>query len=233
MFTIVQSHAQLSAVEDSLRQYAYPFYTVSTPDKHGIGTGFLIKKDDITFLVTARHNFFQDNTNKKWIIKGVQVFLEPTNPVGKAYAFSLSNAGYFENCSDIECTDIIAFPLKGIDPSIKLKYVDFDINLDLKTISKSSIFIVGYPNDKLTVVSTSLMNWNGENSNFYTIHSSDKGGSGGPVFAYSENKKIYLIGLYVKGFRNGFGILTYGEVLKGQLVDSFLKKIHMSSIKFF
>lgn len=199
-----------------LSRYAYPMYVITNSGEIIEASCFWVKYDSTTFLVTAAHVLFDGDSRMN--IQGVSVYLNPHDKNELGWEFNLNDKVILHRrFFNGELLDVVAVPLNASQKNIN--YVDIDtIEYRNEPNIGKSVYIVGYPEDSLKIVSTKIAKWVAEEAYYQTERPSKHGASGCPVFIEVGNKRRFA-GIYVS--RN---ILTdQGIVVKPDLLISILK----------
>lgn len=211
------------SVESEIERFAYPIYLHFDSSNFAVGSCFFINVLDSTFLVTARHNFF--DSRSRWNgVSQITVYLEPHLKINPGVPILVDSSTILPACFDFGCADIAILPLPRTQRPIKY------VNLNTKaypqdTVKGKEVFIVGYPKDSLTVTKTRLVSWNRGQTFVLTDSPSRPGSSGGPVFMVSAvDNGIQLVGVNSGKSLNEDSI-GKGMVAKADLLRKLLARV--------
>jgi V8-like Glu-specific endopeptidase len=227
---------------DDIEKYTYRIILFSKGEAKSTASAFFIATNSKTYLVTARHIFYNDDTVRKVRLQtwrgfdGLQIPVPVKNGKGFTFLQMSINATFpilnAVRRSENDYFDLILIEVH-IPPRIAINFTDYNTYPTLRLLKKGTpAFIIGFPSDKtgISVVATKILKDviekdGRQTSIILTEKDSYPGVSGSPVFIYSSTnkntRKPVLLGVYtgytinvVKGKKIERGTVVNGNILR-------------------
>jgi len=227
---------------DDIEKYAYRIILFSKGEAKSSASAFFIATNSKTYLVTARHIFYNDDTVKKVRLQTWRGFdgLQIPVPVKKSKGFTflqMSINATFPILNAVRRSENDYFDLILIEvhipPHVAINFTDYNTFPAVRLLKKGTpAYIIGFPSDKtgISIVSTKILKDviekdGRQTSIILTERDSYPGVSGSPVFVYNSANKIsrkpVLLGIYtgytinvVKGKKRERGTVVNGNILR-------------------
>ncbi|MFL5742680.1 MAG: trypsin-like peptidase domain-containing protein [Flavisolibacter sp.] len=138
---------------DSLGKYSYPIYSAAKNSQIQTGSGFFVKKDTLTYFVSAAHVLTRAETTNGTLdsLKVSQFFIRvSTKDSTQPLYFSINTDSLNIKLTPFtykQKPDVAAVYIRSLPPNFKIYYIN-DLLDDIETINPDSVrqvYIFGFP----------------------------------------------------------------------------------------
>lgn len=207
---------------DTLSKYSYPFYLGTKNAARPGGTGFFFEKYGSIYFATAMHTLYKEIKPNADLLdfSDILIYYTPWDWKSENYLiYNRSKIKLMPYCFQKGCGDVVIFRVQ-IPDSVRINITPTLQNYepDLFNVGRD-IAIVGYPNDHLDIVRTSISKSEKSSIYCYTGKASKHGASGAPVLMFVPPlNKAMLAGVY-----NGRDTTNEGRFVKALFLNDLVR----------